>query len=310
MRKISCFLLAFFLLTTTFVDAQIMRRLRDAAERGVSRAVEKRVESEMEKVAQRQLEKVFGQIYGPEGMPGVDWEKILGGISADVPVADSYDFTGYTVMEITGKDERGRDIDPNRIKSFLSDSKMIIGMEIELQEKNKKEGVSILIYDLERNASIILFENEGEKARMAYGFDFEKIAEGIEIDEDAEEIDFSGENFSLKKTGNTKTILGYTCEEYIADDEEGKATYWITQKPIQGTSGFWGESNPFLSAKMKGESMDYLKQMPQGNLLDMIFESKTDKSVVQMTVIEINENDKRSFVMADYPSAFAGMQEK
>jgi len=308
MRTSIAFLLIFFSLAGSQVDAQIMRRLRDAAERGVSRAVEKRVESEMEKVAQRQLEKVFGEIYGPEGMPGVNWEKILSGITADVPVADAYHFTGYSVMEITGKDEKGKDLEPTQIKSLLSDNQMIIGMEIELKDNKKKEGSSILIYDLERNASIILFENEGEKARIAYGLDFEKIAEGIEIEEmDMEDSpDF---DFTWKKTGRTKTIIGYTCEEFVSEDEEGKASYWITEKPIKGASSFWGEGNPFLTAKMKQENMDYFKNMPQGNLLEMIFESKKDKNVVQMTVIEINDSAQQTFVMADYPSAFASMQE-
>ncbi|EKB50389.1 DUF4412 domain-containing protein [Cecembia lonarensis] len=309
MKTSIAFLLIFFVLIGSQADAQILRKLKDAAERGVSRAVEKRVESEMEKVAQRQLEKVFGEIYGPEGMPGVNWEKVLSGITADVPVADAYHFTGYSVMELTGKDEKGKDIEPSQIKSFLSDNQMIIGMEIELKEQQQKEGSSILIYDLERNASIILFENEGEKARIAYGLDFEKIAEGIEI-EDTDIKEESDSDFTWQKTGRTKNILGYTCEEYVSEDEEGKATYWVTEKPIQGTSSFWGEGNPFLSAKMKQENMDYFKNMPQGNLLEMIFESKTDKSVVQMTVTEINDSAKQTFVMAEYPSAFAGMQEK
>lgn len=307
MKKFSCFLFAFFFLSLTLVDAQIMRRLRDAAERGVSRAVEKRVESEMEKVAQRQLEKIFGEIYGPEGMPGVDWEKVLSGISADVPVADSYDFTGYTVMEMTSTNERGRETESTKFKSFFSDSDLIIGMEIQTEEKGKSEGVSILIYDLERNATIILFDNEGEKARMAYGFDFETIASGIEFEDDEEGL-LEGD-FQWKKTGNKKVILGYSCDEYIGEDDEGKATYWITEKPLQGKSGFWGQSNPFLNAKMKGENQDYFRNMPQGNLLEMIYESKTDQSAFSMTVTEINENSKLSFVMADYPSAFAGMRE-
>ncbi|MDV7397676.1 hypothetical protein RZS08_40120, partial [Arthrospira platensis SPKY1] len=112
--------------------------LKDAAERGVSRAVEKRVETEMEKLAQKQLEKIFKDVYGPSGMPGVDINKVLEGISADVPVADSYDFTGYSVMEITGIDEKGKPVEPTIMRSFLSESAMVIGMEIE-NEETKKE---------------------------------------------------------------------------------------------------------------------------------------------------------------------------
>ncbi len=308
MRNSFSFLFIFLMLCGMQAEAQILRKLKDAAERGVSRAVEKRVESEMEKVAQRQLEKVFGQIYGPEGIPGVNWEKVLSGITADVPVADAYHFTGYSLMEMTGQDEKGENIAPTQVKALFSDSEFVIGMEIELIEKGVKEGTSLIIYDLERNASIILFENEGEKTRIAYGIDLEKMAEGIEVETDEEDI--SDLDYSWQKTGRTKNILGYTCEEYIGEDEESKAAYWITEKPIQGNSSFWGENNPYLNARMKNENKDYFKNMPQGNLLEMIFESKTDKSIMQMSVIEINDSAAQTFLMEDYPSAFANMQEK
>jgi hypothetical protein len=308
MRSSFSFLFIFLMLYGMQAEAQILRKLKDAAERGVSRAVEKRVESEMEKVAQRQLEKVFGQIYGSEGMPGVNWEKVLSGITADVPVADAYHFTGYSLMEMTGQDEKGKKIEPTQVKALFSDSELVIGMEIELKEKGEKEGTSLIIYDLERNASIILFENEGEKTRIAYGIDLEKMAEGIEVETDEEDV--SDIDYSWQKTGRTKDILGYTCEEYIGEEEESKAAYWITEKPIQGKSSFWGENNPYLNARMKNENKDYFKNMPQGNLLEMIFESKTDKSIMQMSVIEINDSAAQTFLMEDYPSAFANMQEK
>lgn len=45
-------------------------------------------------------------------------------------------------------------------------------------------------------------------------------------------------DFEYKKTGNTKTILGYTCEEYKVDynytNESGSASFWVsTDFPIQ-----------------------------------------------------------------------------
>jgi hypothetical protein len=287
-------------------EAQIMRRLKDAAERGVSRAVEKKVESEMEKLAQRQLEKVFRDVYGPRGVPGIDMNKILKGISMDVSVADSYEFTGYSVIEVTGIDDKGKPVDPATMRSFLSENSLVIGMEIENEESKKGENKTILIYDLERNASIILLENKGEKSRMAYGIDLNTIEEGIE-DMDSE-VD---ENYevSFRKTGNTKTILGYACEEFETEDEDGKATYWVTEQPIKGKSGFWGESNPYLNARMQNQKNVNFKDLPKGNMMEIFYSSKKDKSNMTMKVIELNDDFHQNFIMSDYPNVFAGMQE-
>lgn len=307
MKKLIVFL-SLFLITIPFqAHSQILKKLKEAATRGVTNAVEKKVESEAEKLAQRQLEQVFSGIYGQEGLPGMDMGKILEGISADVPVADSYQFSGYTVMEFTGQDENGKIQDPTKIKSFFSVEQSTLGMEIENKDKKQNESDPIIIYDLERNASIILFESEGQKTRMAYGLDLNKIAEGVEVDEaemESEEIP------QFRKTNRTKTILGHLCEEYEAEDEDGKASYWFTEKPIQSKSIFWGESNPFLSARMKNQPTINFKDMPQGNLMEMHYTSLKDKSEMTMTILEINENYPQTFTMADYQNAFAGMQEK
>ncbi|EOZ95568.1 hypothetical protein A33Q_2930 [Indibacter alkaliphilus LW1] len=283
-----------------------MNRLRNAAERGVSRAIEKTVENEAEKLAQRQLQKAFAGLYGEDGMPGVDWDKVLSGISSDVEVADQYDFTGYTVLEITGKDSKGKDMDPMKMKAFLSEDVQVMGMEVDMDQgkKKKEDGTAIMIYDFSRNASIILMESEGEKQRMAYGIDLVKISEGIEVDEE----DMPEEDFTFTKTGNTKTINGYACEEFVMDSEDAKASYWITQQPIKGNNTFWGNENPFLTSKMKSKNQSYFSDLPKGNLMEMYYESKVDKSIVDMKVIEINDNQKQVFKMSDYPSVFAGMQ--
>lgn len=307
MKKLIILFCLIFVTLPFQAHSQLMKKLKQAAERGVNNAIEKKVESETEKLAQRQLEKVFTGIYGPEGLPGMDMGKILEGISADVPVADSYHFSGYSIMEFSGKDEKGKIQEPTKIKSFFSVEQSSIGMEIENKDKKPNESDPIIIYDLERKASIILFENEGQKTRMAYGLDLNKMAEGVELEESEIESD---ELPTFRKTGNTKTILGHLCEEYEAEDEEGKASYWFTEKPIQSRSIFWGESNPFLSAKMKNQSLESFKNMPQGNLMEMHYTSNKDKSEILMTILEINENYPQTFEMAEFQNAFAGMQEK
>ena len=100
-----------FLLTSFSANAQFINKIKNAAERGVSRAIEKKVESEMEKMARRKLDKMFKDVYGtddPSTIPMVDYEKMMSSIYNDIEVDESYEFEGFAVLEITGIDEKGK----------------------------------------------------------------------------------------------------------------------------------------------------------------------------------------------------------
>jgi len=103
--------------------------------------------------------------------------------------------------------------------------------------------------------------------------------------------------------------MGYACEEFETEDEDGKAIYWVTEQPIKGRSAFWGESNPYLSAKMQNQKNVNFKDLPKGNMMELFYSSYKDKSEMTMKVIELNDDFDQNFIMSDYPNVFAGMQE-
>ncbi|WP_373496401.1 DUF4412 domain-containing protein [Aquiflexum sp.] len=293
--------LVIFLIPTVDSHAQFAKQLKRAAERGVSRAIERKVESEMEKLAMRQLNKMLKDVYGTEDMekiPGMDIGKILEAIENDVEVDESYDFTGYSVLEISGLDEKGKPIDPVNLKSYLSDDSSITGMEF--SEKNKKSSETyVMIFDFNRNISITLFENDGQKMRMAFGYDYAAMSKAVDMEDTIEEGD--DENVSFKKTGNTKTIMGYDCEEYLVETDENITNYWVTKTPITGHASFWGQNNPFLTARMKDHNPNLFNNLPTGNMMEAYMESKKDKSKMEMKVIDLKSNEPNSFLMAEYP---------
>ena len=311
MKNFFNFCLVAFLMIPTITDAQILNRIRRAAEQGVSRAVENQVERQVEKATQRQLEKAFENLYGPDTTSSTgayDFSKIIKGIKTNVPTESSYDFVGFAEMEITGMDEQGKAIDPTRIKIFLNDGREYSGMEFSPAKSGRSANAehTLMIFDMKNNASIILMDTEDGKASMAYGLDFQKIAEMGE--EELEESEASNDDLNFVKTGNTKTVLGYLCEEYLMDWEEGSASYWITQAPIEGVGSFWGKNSPFINQKMKDKNYEKFSQFPQGNILEINFKSKFDPSETNMTLVEIDESAAVSFAMADYPSVFQGAE--
>lgn len=136
-----------FLVTSFSVNAQFINRIKNAAERGVSRAIEKKVESEMEKMARLKLDRMFKDVYGtdnPDSIPGLDIEKMMTSIYSDIEVDESYGFEGFAILEITGSDEKGKPNEPVHLTSFYSKDPKITAMKFTDPEK-KEDGTYVLI---------------------------------------------------------------------------------------------------------------------------------------------------------------------
>nr|MBI1232766.1 DUF4412 domain-containing protein [Cytophagales bacterium] len=300
-------LLTIFFVTTTMVvtplsvEAQLLRRLKNAAEEGVARAVERRVVSEVEKATQKQFEKAFGNLYsGPSGTSGTyDFGKIMESVNMNVNTESSYAFKGLAELELVATDEKGKSEDPVFVISYLSDNDLFTGMEFREGAKNSKEK-TVMIFDFKNNATIMLVENEEGKSSMAFGLDWQKMMEESSVAEPEESVEWK--DIQFEKTGNTKTILGYSCEEYIGKSEEMEAVYWISTTPIVGLNTFWGQSSPFISQRMRTQNHQGFNNFPEGNVMEMTVTSKEDDSSTSLRMINIDEDKSNTFDMESYPN--------
>ena len=292
-------------------QSQLLRKLKKAASDGVSRAVEKTVEKEVEKATQRQLEKTFRNLYGDgddngdsesgQGStdnPSYDFSKVMGSINMNVDTESEYSFSGVAVMEIKSTNEKGKEEDPVIFNSFLSDNPNYYGMEfIDPDQKNKNEK-SVIIMDHKNKATIILVENDEEKSSMAFGMDWGGMMENYSESTDNNPI----ENASFEKTGNTKDILGYTCEEYSMTSEDSEGSYWISKDPIEGLEGFWSKNSPFVTKKMKEQNSSFYGSFPEGNIMEMTFKDKKEGNSSEMKIVKIDNSKPTKFDLADFPN--------
>lgn len=276
-------------------NGQFLKKLKKAAERGAERAVERQVEKGVQKATERQIEKAFEGFYGSgdENPEGENYGKLLKNMNFNVATADKYSFNGSADMEMSGTDKKGKPVDPVTMKSYLADDASYTGMKMESSDK-KEKGEVVMIFDFERSATIMLMDNEGEKSSFAFGFE----------DAIGDQLVDSIPDTQLEKTGNTKEILGYECDEYKLEDEEYTALYWISQEPIDGITSLWSKNSKFFSKKFKNKNADYFSRLPQGHVMEMNYISKEDESTQNMVVTALNPNEKVSFVMKDYPNAY------
>ncbi len=304
------FLLIFVVFSAVLIpmdsEAQLLRRLKTAAEEGVARAVEKRVVSEVEKATQKQFENAFGDLYsGPSGSNKTyDFGKIMESVDMNVETEESYSFKGIAEMEVNSTDAKGKAEDPARIISYFSNDEQFTGMEFQDESNKKAKEKTVMIFDFKNNATIMLVENEEGKSSMAFGLDWQNLMQHTEemeaMEENEEPIDW--EDLKFEKTGNSKTILGYTCEEYHAQNEEIEAVYWISPTAIEGLQAFWGKNSPFITQQMQTENQSYFDKLPEGSVMEMNFESKEDKSGSSIKMVSIDEDATNTFVMEAYPN--------
>ena len=198
-------------------------------------------------------------------------ENILGkmGISSEpVEYADSYTFNASMRINIKTITKNGKVKSDGDIVSYLSDNNQHMAYEFvsgDIDVENAPKNKGIFILDFVNHATLILSDDNNKKTGIAYGlaedFSEETYADEDEADED---VDWDYTSANLKKTGRTKNILGYKCEEYEFSDEDTKGAVWITKdyksarstavpSMFNWTSLSFGQTSGFL---MASESTD------------------------------------------------------
>ena len=163
-----------------------------------------------------------------QGGAGMNFANLFGG-KVDLKHKDEYSFTSrlYMVMETYNKKET-MNMD---LYMYFSSSSPDVGIESKTVTNEKGKSVpvnSFTVMDGENKCFIILIENNGSKMAMISAIPDEHAAPANQGEKPVQKPVHG--NFS--KTGNTRTIAGYQCDEYIYTDSERKtnAHLWFTKE--------------------------------------------------------------------------------
>ncbi|MBS4071978.1 MAG: DUF4412 domain-containing protein [Algoriphagus sp.] len=278
MKKTIVSSLLFGLLVAGFPSqAQLLKRIQNAAQNAAQSATTPKAQNEGSNPLSGMMEGMFQQ----------------------AKTESSYNFSGFIVMEVTSVDKKGKADEPVQMKYLLNKDPQFMGMTFE--DPKSKKTMTTTIMDSKNQAIVILIEEDGNKSSMAMKMDYGDMQEMV----DKEVENQSTSQYTIQKTGNTKTILGYKCEEYLVNTEDGKGLYWVTEKPIEGVSIFSPQSNPMVSNKSIEKYQSLFTNAPKGTFLEMVF-TETDGSVSKIQAIEIESNQSKTIVMSEYPNLMAG----
>ncbi len=302
-------LLFVFLLSTTVLGQGFLDRVAKKASQKVEQKAEERAERKMDEKIDESFDKMEESMEGREEETEASSEtkeardrkrmnslmKKMGVSSEPVPIADKYHFSSKMSMHFKNLESNGKVIDEGDVVTYLSPGEKNFAYEFTSGSPSGREGPKkgVFIMDYANGATIILSDENGKKTGVVYGIKF--FDEAMEDDDDGyveeyeEDVDYM--NPQYKKTGRTKNIAGYKCEEYAFDNEEEKGSFWVTK------DAEWKTNDTFSAIFRAG-------LYSHGVYNGMLMESEsTDKGTGEKNMMQVTElNDKASvnFTPGDY----------
>jgi hypothetical protein len=140
------------------------------------------------------------------------------GVSDNVPYEQTYKFDTYVQMEVRDFNKNGKETDYILYDSYVSKD----AVDYAMVYTDKKDQTTI-IFDSKNSAVLILTNSDGEKMGIATEVDPETMAEEFEEEEEMETL-------KPYKTGKSKQILGYSCDEYLIENDQMETHMWVCDK--------------------------------------------------------------------------------
>ncbi len=307
--KITLFIFFSALMVQPAQSQRLLRRLQEKVQEKVEEKVEERAEKKVDEAIDNQLDKIEESIESQEGETGgtetsredrdlkrqARMQNLLKGIGMSgepVPVADSYSFNHLIQMHIESYDKDGKKESEGEFITHLDPQSKSMAYQM-ISGDIGEPGQGMFIIDAENGATIILSEENGEKTGLVYGMGafFSTIGETYEEEALEETPESYLLNPNVSKTGRTKNIAGYKCEEYKYSDEESESEIWITTDLKMNTQDFF--STLFKTSL-------YSHGIPWGYMMEATTIDKETGEKSYMQVKRVDDNVNTRFSMADY----------
>lgn len=195
--------------------------------------------------------------------------------------------------------------------SYTFDGKYSYDIEDLKRKKTSKitsyysDGALWMVTPGETSSSIVDYTNEvmimledKDKTGMVMSTQWANKMAANQVEKEA---DKNGE-MKVEKTGKTKVILGYTCEEWIASDNESKTEMWVTNEAGMNHDRMTASMTKYMKsvpANMKGEQFGMMMEMTSYNSKGVaethMIMTEFDKTSLTKSLTEYKLQDMTSF---------------
>jgi hypothetical protein len=271
--------------------------VKNKIEEKVDEKVEKKVDQEVEKSVDKKLDNALGidstydnseeAVKSRSDARGQRIINRVGMNSTPAKYENSYSFSSNVKMVTESYDKKGKLESKGSLNTYWGSNMDVYAYEV-IDEERKADEKGFFIFDSKNMVSIMLSEDKNEKNGVVTGLDLSQMVVPDSLKNTGGNVQL---NEKVKKTGKTKTILGYKCDEYVYEDEYDVSNVWITKDKTWKTGNLFGSvyKNPNLA-----------NGFPEGFVMEADTQHKAtgDRSVLKVT--EINEKIKKDIDLTGY----------
>jgi hypothetical protein len=274
-------------------NEEIDNKIEQEVDRGIDSLLNKNESQEQETRSNSNEDTQKGSSSSSSRRSGAFMKSL--GLDAPANISESYNYKGYMLMDIESWDSKGKKEELSNYITYFNETEKNFAMEFSNPEKEK----SVIIFDAENKAMIILSDDGNEKSGIVtpLNYDTSTSAEDGSQNTDMNNAEMTDAdspflNTNYKKTGRTKTVSGYSCEEYFYEDDESTMSLWITNDlPADLYARIFSVST-FASYSNTGA--------PQGFTMEWEMKKKNSKEQSIMTVKEVDKNKQTTIKTTGY----------
>ena len=258
--------------------------------RAINRQIDHKIDSSVDKNAQDERDKKAkeeSEQGNTESKDNSGSKRGLFGGKIDTKYKDNYDFTGriYMVMETHDK----KDVVKSDFYTYFNESNFDAG--IDLQTVDPKDGKTVI-------STVFVFDHDSRAFLMLLSGNLGTISTIPSDSALAAQAKARGDEAKqpvVTKTGNSRMIAGYKCDEYkvVNTDKGGYSNVWMTKDfKIKADTKYWGKSGMPSYYNYKGFDGMVMLAMEEFN--------KDNELVVKSETKEVDEKFKHSISTVGY----------
>ncbi len=284
-------ILAFVLPCTSNAQFGLLRKaINKEIDHKVDSTIDKKAQDDANKKAQDDQNKTDNSATQSNGGTKETGRGLFGG-KIDIKYNDEYKFTGRLYMQMETYDKK--DVTKADYYTYFNGNSPDAGIEmmpLEVKEGNKAVPTTFL-FDGENRCFMMLIDNGDSKTGI-----ISTMPSDSAIAAQAKNQKGSNpEKATITKTGNTRIIAGYKCDEYkiVDPDKDGYSNVWMTKDvKLKADKKYWGKA---------GVPTYYNYPGFEGSMM-LAMESfdKKDKPTMKMETKEINENFPKTISTVGY----------
>lgn len=275
-------LISSFLLAPT-CEAQLLDKLQKRAEERAQKRVEQKIEQRVDKTVDKTVDAPENAIKEnkktkktkkantkeDKNEPSLDLSSLMNA-SSDIKLSESYEFN----QKVTYVMKDASSNKTNEMTYWFSSNPQVFGIETTSIQN------TFIVYDLRQNAMLMFSEKDKKVQIMPFGL-FGAIYDNS----------FKDEDFTFKKTSETKKINGYNCQKYVMTSDSIEGEFWFSKDVDIKIADF---SKAFLSmGKNSNQNIPEINPSENGFMIEMKTKDKSTNSITQMTVKDISKVNKK-----------------